>query len=61
MAYKIETLMISMMWVSAPEILSALGTFVLIVYYVSKLRKDVVNPDFGGNWIKYLKSWNGKK
>lgn len=61
MAYKVDVLMISMLWVSGGNILAGLGSLVVIIYYLSMLRKNVVNKDFGGNWIKYLKSWIGKK
>lgn len=38
------------------SILSGLSSVVIITYYLSKLKKDVVNQDYGGSWIAYIKS-----
>lgn len=36
--------------------LSGLSSFVIITYYLSKLKKEVVNVDYEGSWVKYIKS-----
>lgn len=36
--------------------LSGLSSIVITVYYLSKLKKEVVNVDFGGSWVSYIKS-----
>lgn len=38
------------------SVLSGFGSFIIIVYYLSKLKKDVVNADYDGSWISYFKS-----
>lgn len=61
MAQKIDTLMIAILWVSGSNILAALGSLAVIIYYLSMLRRNVVNKDFGGNWKKYIRSWFSKQ
>jgi hypothetical protein len=38
------------------SILSGIGSVVITVYYLSKLKKEIINPDYGGSWVKYIKS-----
>lgn len=38
------------------SILSGLGSIVIIIYYLSKLKKEIINPDYEGSWVKYIKS-----
>jgi hypothetical protein len=46
-------LMISM---NVGGILSAVSSIVIITYYLSKLKGEVVDVDYDGSWKKYLKS-----
>lgn len=57
MAQKIDMLMISILFVSGGNILAGLGSLAVILYYLSMLRKNVVNKDHSGSWWAYIKSW----
>jgi hypothetical protein len=46
-------LMISM---NVGGILSAVSSIVIITYYLSKLKREVVDVDHDGSWKKYIKS-----
>lgn len=49
----VTPLMISM---NVGSILSAVSSLVIITYYLSKLKREVVDVDYGGSWKVYFKS-----
>ena len=49
----VTPLMISM---NVGGVLSAVSSIVIIIYYLSKLKREVVDVDYEKSWKKYLKS-----
>lgn len=41
-------------------LLSTLVSVVILIYYLSILKINVVNPHYERSWIKYIKSWFAK-
>ena len=57
MVQKIEVLMISFLFITGSSIVAILGSLAIIIYQLSMLRKNIVNPDFNGKWCAFIKSW----
>jgi hypothetical protein len=43
--------------ISGSSVLAAIGSICITVYYLSMLKKNVINIDFNRSWIKYFKAW----
>lgn len=54
---KIDALMISLMFVTSPNVLAFLASLVFIIYYLSMLKINVVNKAYNGSWMVFIKSW----
>ncbi len=44
-----------------PQFMSLVSSFVVIVYFLTMLKINVVNKHFQGSWRLYLKSWVKKR
>ena len=36
--------------------LSVITQIIIIIFYLSKLKKDIINADYEGSWLMYIKS-----
>ena len=57
MTLKIEFLLLTVLATTLNELAAILGPLAVLVYYLSMLRKNVINKDFAGSWFKYFLSW----
>ena len=59
MVQKIDLLMVTFLFIKGFDFfhfLGGIGSVCIIAYYLSMLKKNVINVDFKGSWIVYLKS-----
>jgi hypothetical protein len=43
--------------ISGANIFAVFGSICISVYYISMLKRNVVNKDYQRSWVKYFKSW----
>lgn len=56
MSHKIDFFMISIMFLFTTNVLAGIGSCVFIVFYVSKLKVEIVDVKYQGKWVLYFKS-----
>lgn len=45
-----------MILMNVGSFLSAISSLIIITYYLSKIKREVVNIDYDGSWMNYIKS-----
>lgn len=58
---KLEFLMIAYLTVTPSKFLAGVGSLLVITYYLSMLKVNVVDKYYGRSWKKYLLSMIKKK
>jgi len=61
MPYKLDLLMIPFLVISAGNILAGLGSFCIIIYYLSMLKINVIDKKHEGRWWLFFRSWFVRK
>lgn len=57
MQAKIELGLMAFLLISGGSLLTGLGSLVLIMYYTSMLKINVVDKKYKSSWRLYFKSW----
>lgn len=58
---KIDLLISLLLLISWTSFVTILPPIVIVIYYISKLKLDVIDKKFNGSWKSYLKAIVGKK
>lgn len=57
MTSKIDLFIASYFLIAPSSVLTLIGSVLIIIYQLSMLRKNIIQPDFNGKWFDFFKSW----
>lgn len=55
--YELSIAIIALVITAPTTILKIMGSLVVILFYVNKHREEVIIPNYGGSWRKWVNSW----
>lgn len=56
MSVKVDLLITYFLFVSGGNFMATLGSICIIVYYLSKLKFEVIDKNYKSSWRNYIKS-----
>lgn len=51
------TLALLLFSITGSAALSSIASFIAILYWAHRFKRDVINTDYEGSWMKYFKSY----